>query len=96
MIHDHLKEKWGTDFKERWQEYVPKHLLPRLYGFELMMAPYAMTHLAIALKLLNLGYKVQANDRAQLYLTNTLSEPYRSLFGNGFYGGDSGGRRTKC
>lgn len=25
--------------KKKWNEYVPKHLLPRLYGFELMMAP---------------------------------------------------------
>ena len=30
-----------------WQEYVPQHLLPRLHGFERMVAPYAMCHLTL-------------------------------------------------
>src|SRR5207245_2771531 len=43
----------GPDFEfhDRWNEYVSEHLLPRLYGFELMMAPYAIAHMKIGLKL---------------------------------------------
>ena len=33
----------------RWNEYVPKYLLPRLYGYELMMAPYAVAHLKLCI-----------------------------------------------
>jgi len=34
-----------------WNEYVPRHLLTRLHGYELLMAPYAIAHLKIGLKL---------------------------------------------
>jgi hypothetical protein len=30
-----------------WHSYVPEHLLPRLHGFELMMAPYTIAHLKL-------------------------------------------------
>ena len=35
----------------------PEHLLPRLHGFELLMAPYAIAHLKIGLKLYETGYR---------------------------------------
>ncbi|MGP1460971.1 MAG: N-6 DNA methylase, partial [Bacteroides sp.] len=28
-----------------WNDYVKEHLLPRLHGYEILMAPYAMAHL---------------------------------------------------
>ena len=34
-----------------WPEYVKSHLLPRLFGFELMMGPYAICHLKLALEI---------------------------------------------
>src|SRR5207247_1923107 len=34
-----------------WSGYVREHLLPRLFGFELLMAPYAVAHLKLALQL---------------------------------------------
>ena len=81
VIHKHLKKKWDKQGKSEeceslWQDYVPKHLLPRLYGFELMMAPYAMAHLSIMLLLNESGYTPQKDERLQLYLTNTLSKPF--------------------
>ena len=42
-----------------WNEYVPKHLLPRLHGYELLMAPYAIAHLKIGLKLYETGYRFE-------------------------------------
>ncbi len=57
---------------KRWNEYVPQHMLPRLYGFELMMAPYAVAHLKLGLTLREKGYKFGSDERLRVYLTNTL------------------------
>jgi predicted helicase len=54
---------------------VPKHLLPRLHAFELMMAPYAIAHMKIGLKLAETGYRFGTDERARIYLTNAL-EPW--------------------
>ena len=40
-----------------WTTYVENHLLPRLNGFELLMASYAMAHLQLDLLLKETGYK---------------------------------------
>lgn len=76
MISKWRKEKY-TEFElgDLWNEYVPKHLLPRLYGFELMMAPYAIAHMKIGLKLAETGYKFRSDERAHIYLTNSLEPP---------------------
>jgi hypothetical protein len=78
VIHKTMKAKWQKQGKREqeivtlWNEYVPKHLLPRLYGYELMMAPYAIAHMKIGLKLSETGYKFMSNERVRVYLTNTL------------------------
>ena len=51
---------------------MPKHLLPRLHGYELLMAPYAIAHLKIGLKLYETGYRFGSDERARVYLTNAL------------------------
>ena len=71
-IHDALATTRGT-----WagaQGYVAQHLLPRLFGFELMMAPYAVAHLKLGWLLKETGYDFAANERLRVYLTNTLEE----------------------
>ena len=46
---------------------------PELYGYELMMAPYAIAHMRLGLKLFETGYKFGAETtRANVYLTNSL------------------------
>ena len=78
LIHKTLVAKWkaqGHGEKEIhafWNEYVPKHLLPRLHGYELLMAPYAIAHLKIGLKLYETGYRFGSDERARVYLTNAL------------------------
>ena len=57
-----------------WNDYVPKHLLPRIHGYELMMAPYAIAHMKIGLKLAETGYRFGSDERARVYLTNTLEQ----------------------
>ena len=58
--------------QEMWNRYVEKNLLPRMYGFELMMAPYSVAHMKLGLFLKELGYKFESDERLRIYLTNTL------------------------
>ncbi|NLL90609.1 MAG: N-6 DNA methylase [Dehalococcoidales bacterium] len=57
-----------------WNDYVTEKLLKRLFGFELLMAPYAVAHLKLGLLLQETGYKFQSDERLGIYLTNTLDE----------------------
>jgi predicted helicase len=82
VIHQTLTAKWKqqrlneTQQLAAWNDYVPKHLLPRLHAFELMMAPYAIAHMKVGLKLAETGYRFATEERARIYLTNAL-EPYQ-------------------
>lgn len=59
-----------------WSSYVENHLLPRIHGFEILMASYAMAHLKLDLILKETGYIATKNDRLKVYLTNSLEEPH--------------------
>lgn len=84
LIHKTMLAKWRAEkrgkaeIKALWNDYVPNHLLPRLTGFELMMAPYAIAHVKLGLKLSDTGYSFGSDARAQIYLTNAL-EPAQDL-----------------
>jgi len=57
-----------------WNDYVAGKLLKRIFGFELLMAPYAVAHLKLGLLLKETGYKFHSEERLGVYLTNTLDE----------------------
>lgn len=57
-----------------WSSYVEQDLLPRLHGFELLMASYAMAHLKLDMLLADTGYEPIKPKRLQVYLTNSLEE----------------------
>jgi len=82
IIHKTMTEKWRAErhdlkaVRELWNEYVPKHLLTRLHGYELMMAPYAIAHMKIGLKLHETGYQFESPERARVYLTNSLESAH--------------------
>jgi predicted helicase len=68
---------WEQRFQNQpgaWNRYVPEKLLPRIFGFELLMAPYAVAHLKLAMLLEETGYKFEADQRLGVYLTNTLEQ----------------------
>jgi predicted helicase len=72
-----------------WSNYVETHLLPRLNGFELLMASYAMAHLKLDLLLTETGYRRNTTptppERLRVYLTNSLEESHPdtgTLFAN--------------
>jgi len=57
----------------RWASYVKNDLLPRLHGFEIMMAPYTIAHLKLATLLKESGANID-NERLGIYLTNSLEK----------------------
>lgn len=65
--------------KGMWNGYVSQHLIPRLNGFELLMASYAMAHLKMDLLLEETGYKAQDDQRFNIYLTNSLEESHPEM-----------------
>ena len=90
VIYQTMTAKWkkqgrtGFEIQKLWNEYVPKHLLPRLHGFELMMAPYAIAHMKVGLKLSETGYLFGSDERARIYLTNALEPKVKQLPQIGF------------
>ncbi len=80
QIYDKMKGQQGL-----WNSYVENHLLPRINGFELLMASYAMAHLKLDLLLKQTGYTGTKNQRFRVYLTNSLEEYHKdtgTLFAN--------------
>jgi predicted helicase len=81
LIYTTMLDRWrreGHDnqaINQLWNDYVPQHLLPRLHGYELLMAPYAIAHLKIGLKLHETGFRFNTNERLRVYLTNALTPP---------------------
>jgi predicted helicase len=72
-----------------WPQYVEQHLIPRINGFELLMASYAMAHLKLDLVLRDTGYdmgkphgtpgaapKGSEQQRLRVFLTNSLEEAH--------------------
>lgn len=55
-----------------WNQYVNEELIPRMHGFELMMAPYTVAHLKLEMTLNSLGAEVK--KRIGVYLTNSLDD----------------------
>ncbi len=75
-----VKHIYSTKFKAMqgaWSGYVEEHLIPRLNGFEILMASYAMAHLKLDLLLAETGYKAKSQQRFNIYLTNSLEEHHK-------------------
>ena len=67
-----------------WSGFVREHLLPRLFGFELLMGAYAVAHFKLGMQLAaqdlradhraTWAYDFAGDERLGVYLTNTLEE----------------------
>ena len=89
-VIDHIREHYrNADNAGMWDGYVKDHLLPRLFGFELLMAPYAMAHLKLGMQLAGqdlppehrpdwaydfASSRERGTERLGVYLTNSLEE----------------------
>ena len=72
-IVKHISEKYYAEQKGIWPGYVKEHLVPRLNGFEVLMASYAMAHIKLDMVLRENGGELSGN-RVNVFLTNTLEE----------------------
>ena len=76
LISDRVKKRAPG----MWSNYVEKDLLPRLHGFELLMASYAMCHMKLDMQLTKDGYTPSANPpRLSVWLTNALEPAEREI-----------------
>ena len=67
QIHETMRGQRGI-----WPDYVRRQLLPRLHGFELLMAPYTLAHMRLGLYLGEKGCPLGEDDRLNILLTNSL------------------------
>lgn len=82
-VIDHIHKSFQPK-QETWSDYISQHLLPRLLGFELLMAPYAVAHMKLGLQLANFGYQFDTKERLRVYLTNTLQEAFQIPLADGY------------
>jgi hypothetical protein len=87
-VVNHIREQFiARNDAGRWSGYVRDQLLPRLLGFELLMAPYAVAHLKLGMQLAaqdlpedqreDWTYDFEGGERLGVYLTNTLAQMVR-------------------
>ena len=69
-IRGYVTETYGTG---EWTQHVNAQLVRRIFGFELLVAPYTIAHLKLSLFLQGQGWR--ADERLGIYLTNTLEQP---------------------
>jgi predicted helicase len=69
QVYNKFEDQHGV-----WSNYVEEHLIPRLNGFEILMAPYTMAHLKLDLLLKETGYVPKKDQRLKFFLTNSLEE----------------------
>lgn len=87
-VIDLIRQRFAArDDAGKWAGFARDQLVPRLFGFELLMAPYAVAHLKLALQLSGQdmpasqreewAYEFESAERLSIYLTNTLEEAVR-------------------
>lgn len=84
-VISHIYKSKFDSMQGMWSSYVENELIPRLNGFEILMASYAMAHLKLDLLLTETGYKPTKEQRFNIYLTNSLEEHHPdtgTLFAN--------------
>jgi len=72
QVITHIYNSRFKDMKGVWSSYVTKDLIPRLNGFELLMASYAMAHLKLDLLLHETDFVKSSEQRFNIFLTNSL------------------------
>ncbi len=83
QIHETITRLAG---KGAWNSYVTERLLPRVFGFELLMAPYTVAHMKLGILLQRTDYDFAGGQRLGIYLTNALEEAVKQAETLGFAG----------
>jgi len=77
FLYSLIQHIYATRFKNQagaWDNYVSEGLLSRLFGFELLMASYAVAHMKLEILLKETGYTFANKQRFNIFLTNTLED----------------------
>lgn len=81
FLAETIKHIYEENFKNInegiWPQYVEKDLIPRINGFELLMASYSMAHLKLDMLLSDTGYETNKDQRFNIFLTNSLEEHHK-------------------
>ena len=73
-VLDHIRESVTETYGAgEWNQYINAAVVKRIFGFELLVAPYTIAHLKLSLFLQAQGWR--ADERLRIYLTNTLEQP---------------------
>lgn len=64
------------------KEFIKNHVLKNFYAFEIMIAPYVVSHLKTIFTLTDNNYRFSSDDNVNIYLTNTLEFSERTLKGS--------------
>lgn len=83
FVIERIKEAFVGQ-KGLWKSYVQRHLLTRLFGFELLMAPYTVAHMNLSLQLKEADYEFKEGERLGIYLTNSLEEATKEGYSTPF------------
>ncbi|MBL7148822.1 MAG: N-6 DNA methylase [Candidatus Cloacimonetes bacterium] len=77
LIFDKIDKNDG-----RFTKIIQEHILKNFYGFEYLVAPYAVCHLKLSQQLKDKGYDLKKNERFNVYMADTLddTEPVRNAF----------------
>lgn len=75
-----ISDRVKTRAPGKWSGYVEDELIPRIHGFELLMASYAMCHMKLDMMLRETGYvPSEKPPRFSVWLTNALEEGEREV-----------------
>ncbi|MFX1293677.1 MAG: type ISP restriction/modification enzyme [Promethearchaeota archaeon] len=61
------------ELQKKWNIYVSQDLLPRIFGFELSIAPYIVGYLKLIELLKETGYNFSSQQKLNVFLTNALN-----------------------
>jgi hypothetical protein len=84
-VIDHIRDEFMRQGNAgMWSGYVRNYLLPRIFGFELLMAPYAVAHFKLGMQLAGhdmtpaerekWAYDFGGKERLGVFLTDTLEQ----------------------
>ena len=62
--------------KGQKNNFIRSNLLHNFFGFEYLVAPYTVSHLKLTNYLKETGFVFKQNDRARVYLTDTLDDTH--------------------
>ncbi len=69
LIFDKIDKNDG-----RFTKIIQDHILKNFYGFEYLVAPYAVCHLKLSQLLKDKGYDLKKDERFNVYLADTLDD----------------------